>query len=227
MIYFLSERGDFMKNSNIIMTILAAAIILSGVGFGVYLASRSFYETGAGFAATYTTTPPALDFVAIYTTTPPALEMEYPPYDYTVMTFIPGVTYVIENPHVAPQQDVFSALEMFRLNGFSQPDRIDNVQLSILPDDGSIVVFEPEKIQRAFYALGEIRLTSIGANNVSANDERVTIDFQFTEPNESVWIDMFGQVFILGNGPFVLAEGSTEQPFVDLFIEFSADRKNS
>jgi len=73
--------------------------------------------------------------------------------------------------------------------------------------------------------LSDLQLTSQGASRAEFSDSPIYVDFQFTttEPywNWSVGLDILGPVYILGRGPFIFAEGSTPQPFIDLFNEFT------
>ena len=130
--------------------------------------------------------------------------------------------FVIENPFTTPQQETFSILQIFEENGFSK-DRIDNIQIDVLPDGGTIIITNQKHIQAVWDVLSETKVTTLGAEQAQINDELVTyVQFQFLNPNYSLGIEMFGQVYVLGRGPFIFAEGSSEQPFIDLFTEFAS-----
>jgi len=129
--------------------------------------------------------------------------------------------FVIDNPFTTPQQDTFTAMQIFEENGFSL-DRIDNVQLAVLPDGGVITVTGSQQIRAVWELLSNIELTAHRAEQARIYDElAIYVDFQFVDPNFSVAIEMFGQVYVLGRGPFVFAGDSSEQLFIDLFSEFS------
>ena len=136
-------------------------------------------------------------------------------YDNPILQF-----FVRENPFTTPQQETFPILQIFEENCFTQ-DRIDNIQLTISPEGGTIIITNQEHIQRVWDTISEIKVTTRGAAQAEKNYERIFVDFQFLNPNYNLGIDMFGQIYILGQGPFVFEEGYCEQPFIHLFKEFS------
>ena len=129
--------------------------------------------------------------------------------------------FVRENPFTTPQQETFPILQIFEENGFTQ-DRIDNIQLAVLPEGGTIIITNQEHIQGVWDTISELKVTTRDAAQAQMNYERIFVDFQFLNPNYNLGIDMFGQIYILGRGPFVFEEGYCEQPFIDLFIELSS-----
>ena len=137
-------------------------------------------------------------------------------YDHLILQ-----VFVRENPFTTPQQETFSILQIFEENGFTQ-ERIHNVQLAVLPEGEAIIITNQEHIQVVWDTLSEIKVTTRGATQAQINDERaIYVDFQFLNPYYNLGIEMFGQIYILGRGPFVFEEGYCEQPFIDLFTELS------
>jgi len=127
---------------------------------------------------------------------------------------------VSENPYVVDRQNPFTLLQAFENNGFTL-DRIDNIQLSVLPEGGSVTVRDAAAIQAVWETLPALKVTAQGARQVSINETKsIYVDIQFANPNEHVGIEMFGHVYVLGHGPFIFTDGFSEQPFIDLFYEF-------
>jgi len=129
--------------------------------------------------------------------------------------------FVIENPFTAPEQETFSIVQIFEENGFSI-DRIDNIQLAVLPDGGVVTTTNSSYIHAVWALLSELEVTTHGAEQTRINDElSVYVDIQFTDPNQNAGIAMFGPGHNVGLGPFAFTKGSSEQPFIELFTELT------
>ena len=139
-----------------------------------------------------------------------ALASAYP--DHSVLQF-----FAIENPFTVPQQDTFPIIQILEENDLTQ-DRIDNIQFAVLPDGGYITVTGREQIQSIWDLLSEVEVTTIRARNAPVNEElAIYVDIQFLNPNHNAGIEIFGQVHIVGHGPFVFSDNASEQRFVELF----------
>lgn len=132
--------------------------------------------------------------------------------------------FVFENPFTTPQQDTFTAMQIFVENGFSE-DRIEYIQVALWLDGYDdyeyLTITDTASINAVWEVLSEVEVTTRGAERAKINDKMAMyVDFQFINPNYNLGIEMFGQVYMLGRGPFVFVEGSSEQQFIDLFAEF-------
>jgi len=143
-----------------------------------------------------------------------ALASAYP--DHPVLQF-----FVIENPFTEPQQDAFPITQILEENDLIL-DRIDNIQFAVLPDGGVITVTGREQIQSIWDLLSKVEVTSIRARNAPVNESlSIYVDIQFLDPNHNAGIEIFGQVHILGRGPFVFVDNASEQRFIELFAMLS------
>jgi len=133
---------------------------------------------------------------------------------------IVGNMHAIENPYIVDWHNPFSLQQVFENNGLTF-DRIERIQLSVAPDFGSVTVTDSADILSAWEVLSTQQLTAQGARQAAINEmTSISVDIQFVNPNEHVSIEMFGQVHILGHGPFVFTECSSERYFVDVFNKF-------
>ena len=138
----------------------------------------------------------------------------------------PALNFTVsENPFTVPRQETFPIVRIFEENGF-HPGRIDNIQFAVqfatLPDSSKMWITNQAYIQAVWDLLSNVEVTTRNAAHAPLNYEMsIYVDFQFTNPNYSLAIEMFGQVYILGRGPFVFAEGSSAQQIVNLFADFT------
>jgi hypothetical protein len=119
------------------------------------------------------------------------------------------------NPFVVPEGETFTISQVFEENGFAV-DRVAGITLSIVPAGESASVVDRVRIEAVWNAMSGIELTPQGAAQAELAEQSVYIDFQFTDPNWGVAIESYGKIYVLGLGPFIFAEGSSEQPIIDL-----------
>jgi hypothetical protein len=118
------------------------------------------------------------------------------------------------------QQEAITISQVFERDGFTL-DRITNIQLSINPDGISVVVTTPEAIQAVWDTLSNLSITPEGADQASINDdEAITIDIQFANPNFATHVTWYGPIVIHGREYYTFAEGFSEQTLYDLISEF-------
>jgi len=125
-----------------------------------------------------------------------------------------------------PKQETFTIAHMMEINGFLTANEISFVKISHHPGSGgewsSVIINNPAQIQAAWDILLHLELTAHGASQIPMSYEQVTVDFNFRDPytywNTQVSIEMFGQVFVYGLGPFIFTDASSPQAFVDLMF---------
>ena len=117
-------------------------------------------------------------------------------------------------------QDKITISQVFERDGFTL-DRIVQIQLSINPDNSSVIVTTPEDIQVVWDTLSEISITSEGADQVKINDEKtIEVDIQFVNPNHATHVVWYGPIAIHGGELYTFVEGFSEQALYDLISEF-------
>jgi len=124
------------------------------------------------------------------------------------------------NPFVVPAGNVFTIAQIFEENGFTL-ESLESVSLVRISDSMRIGVFNRLQIEEVWSIMRSLSVTSINATHEPLRGAYIFVDFQFVDPNWHVSIEPFGQVFVLGMGPFAFADGSSEQPFIDLFYSIT------
>jgi len=143
-----------------------------------------------------------------------ALASAYP--DHPILQF-----FVIENPFSIPEQDIFPMIQIFEDNRLTL-NRIDNIQFSVLPDGGVITTMNKEQIRTVWELLSEVEITTVDEAQARINEESsIFIDIQFLNPNHNAGIEISGQLYILGRGPFAFEDSSSKQRFIDVFTSFA------
>jgi len=144
-----------------------------------------------------------------------ALAAAYP--DHPILQY-----FVIENPFTVPQQDTFPIVQILEENGLTW-DKINNIQFAVLPDGGVITISDEELFLAVWSLLTEVEVTTVRARQARINDAlSIYVDIQFQDPNHSAGIEVFGQVHILGRGPFVFTDSTSEQKFIELFTTLTS-----
>jgi len=130
--------------------------------------------------------------------------------------------FAIENPFTVPQRDTFPIIQILEENGLTK-ERINNIQYAVLPDGGAITTYDEEQILTVWALLSEVEVTTIRARQARTNEElSIYVDIQFLDPNHNAGIEIFGQVYILGRGPFVFTDNTSEQRFIELFTALTS-----
>ena len=140
---------------------------------------------------------------------------------------IPGVHFfVTENTHTMPRQDTFTILRSFEENGYTF-DQLNSIRIAVFLEEDYeyLTITDQTHLVAVWKTLSDLKLTARGAERAGFSENPIYIDFHFvtTEPywNYHVGIEIFGPVHVLGRGPFIFAEGSSAQPFIDLFTELT------
>ena len=142
------------------------------------------------------------------------LASAYP--DHPILQF-----FVIENPFTVPEQETFPIVQILEENNLTQ-DRIDNIQFAVLPDGGLISLTDKAQFQAVWELLSAAEVTTTSARHAPVNESlSIYVDIQFIDPNHNAGIEIFGQVYILGRGPFVFTDSTIEQRFIDMFTSFT------
>ena len=119
-----------------------------------------------------------------------------------------------------PQQETFTILQAFEINGFTL-DRLESIVISTISEGSewrsTAPITNREQLGSLWQNLSAIELISTWHNPEMFTEEEITIDFQFTNPNWSVGIQAYGQVAVFGQGPFVFANGMSTRDFIVMF----------
>ena len=144
-------------------------------------------------------------------------------------------------PHMFPQDDRFAIARVFELGGFTPSAMtLVNVQISVWPGGSgqTIMITDPAAMQAAWEILHRLevgpplmwdRITESGEVTSGyirpePSEQEVRVMFTFTEDFSFFWamdVQMIGPVYILGHGPHTFVDGSSPQPFIDMYNQLT------
>ena len=123
-------------------------------------------------------------------------------------------------PPLNMPQGTFILSEAFSINGFTL-DALDNIIISTIRDGSEWYSTAPitnrEQLSSLWHNLSLVEVTPTWRNPEMFTDEHITIDFQFVNPNWSVGIQVYGQVAVFGQGPFMFSNGMSTRDFMTMF----------